>query len=97
MWGPDPTSPRRLAVLIDGLPGDDHGWTPDHELAAQTVDAMHALLTLTAKANSDKKGRRKIGDPYRVPRPWDPPPAAKLSAYDRLARFAETLNTLGGE
>jgi hypothetical protein len=50
-------------------------WTTDRELAASTLELIHSLYLLTAKAN----GAKSVGKPMRVPRPGDPDPAKPMS------------------
>ena len=42
-------------------------WTTEKELAACTLEMLHSLYLLTAKAN----GAKNVGKPLHVPRPGD--------------------------
>ena len=42
-------------------------WTTEKELAALTLELLHSLYLLTAKAN----GAKNVGKPLHVPRPHD--------------------------
>ncbi len=42
-------------------------WTTEKELAASTLEMIHSLYLLTAKAN----GAKNVGKPLHVPRPHD--------------------------
>lgn len=42
-------------------------WTRQDELAASTLELLHSLYLLTARAH----GAKSVGEPLRVPRPGD--------------------------
>lgn len=80
IYGPEPISFRRLAVLIDGLPLESRlaraagapkpgSWTNVEELLAGAVEVLGDFRNLFVLANSDpRKGRPHLPE-VRVPRP----------------------------
>jgi hypothetical protein len=61
-------------------------WTDAHELAATTVEVLHALTLLTARAYG-AKGRQR---PLRVPRPGAP---KRRPGAMSVGEFMDTLAT----
>jgi len=102
LWGSDQISHRRLATLIRHLPPEaalnrqatqGTTWTMDTEIATITLELIHELYRLTAKAagvdNSD------LPDELRITRPWTPPPKPTrrraATANEVAALFGTTI------
>lgn len=60
-------------------------WSTERELAAQTLELLHALYLLTARAN----GAKNVGKPMHVPRPGEKSTTPVMSA----AAFARELRS----
>lgn len=79
----------REAVTVQRVAGPEAQWGDDEHLAALTVDAVNALIWLTARAHF-KDAPKQAPKPIR--RPTDPKPA--IDPRDIGAKYADVLATL---
>lgn len=92
---------RRIVRLVEHLPPGSatwiaaHGqvalWETTHELLALLIEVVHHQTRMIAKAF----GGRDIGEPLRLPRPYEPTTPDEAQRVQRLESVEDVAGFLG--